>query len=67
MATTLRPQTSPLLRDALAIGVVRASADNSTLVDPNGAPISPAIATGTAPPNNADGKPDGVIYIQTAA
>lgn len=36
MATTPRPQVSPLIRELLAIGVIRISADNTTLLLPNG-------------------------------
>lgn len=37
MATTPRPQTLPILRDLIALGVIRVSADNSTLLLPDGA------------------------------
>ena len=37
MATTPFPQTSPILRDLIALGVVRVSADGSTLLLPSGA------------------------------
>lgn len=36
MATTPRPQTSALIQDLLAIGVLRLSADNTTILAPDG-------------------------------
>lgn len=41
MATTPRAQTSPMLRDLLALGVLRMSADNSTILLPDGSPYVP--------------------------
>lgn len=36
MATTPRPQTSPLIAELLAIGVLRLSADGTTILTPAG-------------------------------
>lgn len=40
MATTPRPQTHPLTRDLLAMGVVRLSADGTTLLAPDGTALA---------------------------
>ena len=36
------------------------------VIQANNVTISPTIVVSSSPPNNADGRPDGTIYIQTA-
>ncbi|MNU33603.1 hypothetical protein D3C71_221660 [compost metagenome] len=42
MATTPRPQTSALVSELLAIGVLRISADGTTILKPDGSAFTPA-------------------------
>lgn len=50
MATTPRAQTSPLIRELLAIGAIRISADGTTLLKPDGTAFDVPAAAGAAGP-----------------
>lgn len=60
--------TAVLLRKATPVGAdvpVTLSVNTVSGNQASGAPV-PAVIVGTAAPSNADGRPDGTIYIQTA-
>jgi hypothetical protein len=65
MATTPRAQTSPILRDLLALGVLRVSEDNTTILLPDGSAYTPSA--GAVAWDDITGKPAVIAAGATQA
>lgn len=67
MATTSPrplPQTAASARDLQAAGVLKQSADRSTILDAQNRPL---VIISPDDPDDGDGAPDGTVYVQVAA